>query len=128
MEAQSAGLPHSETLQLNGIPDSLSVNKSYRSQTEVFYLIPDSVTIQNFDDLDKTFMQPSNKDERIVMGENSFDSSIYIRQVLNILQPIMVQADKRCYRILWILPPLVVKEKEVVPVSIQVSSPSEMVN
>ena len=75
--------PHQGTLQLNGIPAGTQVDRSYRSQTEVFYLLPNGISMSDYNDLDKTYMAPFEKDERFVFGEDGSGNPVYIREVLN---------------------------------------------
>jgi hypothetical protein len=76
-------LPHEHTIRLAGVPSDMEVTRSFRQTTDVYYTMPAGMTIFDYDDVDKVYMEPRSTDERIVIGRNNDNEMILIHEVLD---------------------------------------------
>lgn len=67
---------------LSGVPNDIDVQYSWRESAGTSYVLPGDISLFDLDPMDIMFMEPYETDDRIILGINSVDSNIFIRQVL----------------------------------------------
>ncbi len=75
--------PHAATLLLPGIPSGMTVTHSWREKTQISYVPAEGTDLEDLHTLDLFYMEPKKTDERVLMGGDGSDSTIFICHVLN---------------------------------------------
>ncbi len=73
----------SETLNLPAAPSNLQVEKSYKKTSELFFTLPDSQSIMDYNSYDIMHMEPVKRIERIVYAKDGSGQDVVLKHVLD---------------------------------------------
>lgn len=72
-----------DMLSAPGVPPGLIGYETYRCRSNSFYTLPDTMSINDYNDFEKAYMQEFHKDERFLHAYDSTGAGIMVKRVLN---------------------------------------------